>query len=126
VVDKPILVQNIYYDYDRWDIRAEAAAELDKVARIFIDNPGLSFELSSHTDSRASHMYNLMLSEARAKSAVDYLIRKGVDPARITAKGYGEMKLVNGCRDGAECSEEEHQANRRTEFKVTKVLSETP
>ena len=126
VVDKPILVQNIYYDYDRWDIRTEAAAELDKVARIFIDNPGLSFELSSHTDSRASHMYNLMLSEARAKSAVDYLIRKGVDPARITAKGYGEMKLVNGCRDGLECSEEEHQANRRTEFKVTKVLSEMP
>jgi outer membrane protein OmpA-like peptidoglycan-associated protein len=126
IVDKPILVENIYYDYDRWDLRAEAAVELDKLARIFMDNPSLSFELSSHTDSRASHVYNLMLSEARAKSAVDYLIRKGVDPSRITAKGYGESKLVNGCRDGVECTEDEHQANRRTEFKVTKVSSVTP
>lgn len=126
VVDKPMLVENIYYDYDRWDIREEAAAELNKVARIFMDNPNMSFELSSHTDSRASNMYNLMLSEARAKSAVDYLIRKGVNPERITAKGYGESQLVNSCRDGVECSEEEHQANRRTEFRVTKISSMNP
>lgn len=121
VVDKPIVIENIYYDYDRWDIRPDAAKELDKVARLFIDNPSLSFELSSHTDSRASDQYNLVLSEARANSAVDYLIRKGVDPDRIVGRGYGESRLINRCSDGTECTEEEHQANRRTEFKVTKV-----
>lgn len=121
VIDKPILVENIYYDYDRWDIRPEAAVELDKLARIFRDNPDLSFELSSHTDSRASDTYNLVLSDARARSAVNYLIQQGVEPARITARGYGERKLMNHCRDGVECSEEEHQQNRRTEFKVTRI-----
>lgn len=118
VVDKPIVIENIYYDYDRWEIRPDAALELDKVARLFMDNPGLRFELSSHTDSRASDTYNLVLSDARANSAVDYLIRKGVDPGRISARGYGEQKLVNHCADDVPCSEEEHQANRRTEFKV--------
>ncbi len=126
VIERPILVQNIYYDYDRWEIRPDAASELDKLARIFMDNPNLSFELSSHTDSRASDLYNLVLSEARANSAVDYLIRKGVDPGRITAKGYGERMLKNQCADDVECSEEQHQANRRTEFKVTKVNGSLP
>lgn len=123
VIDKPIVVENIYYDYDKWDIRPDAAIELDKVARLFIDNPELSFELSSHTDSRATDVYNLVLSEARANSAVDYLIRKGVDQERITARGYGEQRPVNRCVNNVECSEEEHQQNRRTEFKVTKVGS---
>ncbi|MBK9146361.1 MAG: OmpA family protein [Flavobacteriales bacterium] len=122
VVDKPIVIENIYYDYDKWDIRPDAAIELDKVAQLFIDNPALSFELGSHTDSRASDMYNLVLSDARAHSAVDYLIRKGVPSDRISARGYGERKLVNRCTDGVECPEEEHQANRRTEFKVVKVM----
>ena len=126
VVDRPIVIENIYYDYDRWDIRAEAAAELDKLVRLFNDNPGLSFELSSHTDSRATDMYNLVLSEARANSAVDYLIRQGMDPQRIKAKGYGERQLVNRCKDDVECSEEEHQANRRTEFKVTSIAKPIP
>jgi len=122
VVDRPIVIENIYYDYDKWEIRPDAALELDKVAQLFIDNPGLSFELGSHTDSRASDTYNLLLSDMRARSAVDYLIRKGVPAGRITARGYGESKLVNHCSDDVECSEDEHQANRRTEFKVTKVM----
>lgn len=126
IIEKPILVPNIYYDLDSWEIRAEAAAELDKLARLFMDNPQLTFELSSHTDSRASHHYNLVLSEARAKSAVDYMIRRGVDPSRIVAKGYGESRLVNHCSDGVECAEEEHQANRRTEFKVIKSKQAVP
>lgn len=120
-IEKPMIVNNIYYDYDKWDIRPEAAVELKKLARLFMDNSALSFELSSHTDSRASDMYNLVLSDARAKSAVDFLIRQGVDPQKITAKGYGETKLVNRCTDGVECTEEEHQQNRRTEFKVVKA-----
>lgn len=122
VIDKPIVIENIYYDYDKWDIRPDAAVELDKIAQVFIDNPNLSFELGSHTDSRASDTYNLLLSDMRAKSAVDYLIQNGVPSERISARGYGERKLVNRCKDGVECSEEEHQANRRTEFKVVKVI----
>jgi len=122
VIDKPIVIENIYYDYDKWDIRPDAAVELDKIAQVFIDNPNLSFELGSHTDSRASDTYNLLLSDMRAKSAVDYLIQRGVPSDRISARGYGERKLVNRCKDGVECSEEEHQANRRTEFKVVKVI----
>ncbi len=121
VIDKPILIENIYYDYDRWDIRTNAAVELDKIARLFLDNPQLSFELGSHTDSRATDLYNIVLSEARANSAVDYLIRQGVRSDRITARGYGEKQLVNRCADEVECTEEEHQANRRTEFKVTRT-----
>lgn len=120
-IDRPIAVNNIYYDYDSWDIRADAAAELNKLAKVFNDNPQLTFELSSHTDSRGGDMYNLVLSDARARSAVDYLIRQGVDPQRITAKGYGETVLVNRCGNGVKCTEEEHQANRRTEFRVTSV-----
>ncbi|MBS1581440.1 MAG: OmpA family protein [Bacteroidetes bacterium] len=121
VLDKAIAVRNIYYDYDEWNIRPDAAVELDKLAQVFMDNPQMSFELSSHTDSRGGDTYNLVLSDARARSAVDYLIRKGVDPHRLTARGYGESQLVNRCTNGAKCTEEEHQANRRTEFKVTSV-----
>lgn len=114
-----IAIQNIYYDYDKWDIRTDAAKELDRLAHIFKENPGLTFELSSHTDSRGSDLYNLVLSDARANSAVNYLIRRGVDPDRITAKGYGEHIPINECSNELRCTEEDHQANRRTEFKVT-------
>lgn len=118
-----ITINNIYYDYDSWEIRLDAARELDKIASLFMDNAGVSFELGSHTDSRGGDLYNLVLSDARANAAVNYLIQRGVDPARITAKGHGEERLVNGCANGVRCSEQEHQANRRTEFTVTGVAS---
>lgn len=121
VVGQAIALPMIYYDYDKWDIRTDAAIELDKLAKVFMDNPQLSFELSSHTDSRGGDTYNLVLSDARANAAVDYLIRKGVDAQRVTAKGYGESMLVNACSNGVKCTEEAHQQNRRTEFKVTSV-----
>ena len=120
-VGEAIAINNIYYDYDKWDIRSDAAAELDKLARTFIENPNMTFELGSHTDSRGGDLYNLVLSDARANAAVNYLIHHGVDPDRITAKGYGETKLVNKCDNGVRCTEQEHQANRRTEFTVTGV-----
>jgi len=120
-IGSPIAVNNIYYDYDKWEIRPDAAVELDRLAKIFIDNPTLRFELGSHTDCRGTEEYNLVLSDARANSAVDYLIRKGVDPGRITAKGYGESVLVNQCTEDTECSEVGHQGNRRTEFTVIGV-----
>jgi peptidoglycan-associated lipoprotein len=119
LIGSTFIIENIYYDFDQWDIRPDAAEELDRITGIFISNPHLTFELSSHTDSRGSDAYNLVLSDARANSAVNYLIRHGVPADRITARGYGERSLVNTCSDGVPCTEEEHQDNRRTEFKVT-------
>jgi outer membrane protein OmpA-like peptidoglycan-associated protein len=118
-IGEAIAINNIYYDYDEWDIRPDAALELDKLARFFKDNPGMNFELGAHTDSRGGDLYNLVLSDARSNSAVNYLIQRGVDPDRIIAKGYGEEQLVNGCGNGVQCTEDQHQENRRTEFKVT-------
>lgn len=112
-------VNPIYYDLDKSNIRPDAAAELDKIVQVLKDNPGVSIELGSHTDARASASYNLKLSQRRAESAVKYIIEHGIEASRIKAKGYGETQLINGCSDGVDCSEEAHQENRRTEFKIT-------
>ncbi|MCX7745152.1 MAG: OmpA family protein [Flavobacteriales bacterium] len=121
VIDKAIRLDNIYYDYNKWDIRPDAAIELDKLVKIMQENPEINIELSSHTDSRGKDKYNMTLSQNRAQSAVNYIISKGIDASRIYAKGYGESKLLNRCGNGVQCSEEEHQLNRRTEFKVVKI-----
>lgn len=121
VVDKAIVMENIYYDVNKWFIRPDAATELDKLVIILEENPQISIELSSHTDSRSSDQYNLVLSQRRADAAVEYIVSKGISNDRITAKGYGETKLINECGNDVKCTEEKHQANRRTEFKVTKI-----
>ncbi|MEZ4965200.1 MAG: OmpA family protein [Saprospiraceae bacterium] len=124
-IDKRIQIQNIYYDFDKWDIRSDAAERLDNVVNLMRDNPGLSVELGSHTDSRGNDEYNMDLSHKRALSAVAYIISEGIDSARITAKGYGESQLVNRCRNGVPCSEAEHQLNRRTELRITGISSDS-
>jgi outer membrane protein OmpA-like peptidoglycan-associated protein len=121
VIDKPIVLENIYYDFDKWDIRPDAAAELDKLVRILMDNPKIEIEMGSHTDCRGSDRYNLVLSDKRARAAVLYLISRGIDATRLTWKGYGETMHVNKCEDGVPCTEVEHQENRRTEFRVKKI-----
>jgi len=121
VINKAIVLNNIYYDYDKWDIRPDAATELDKLVKIMVENPEINIELGSHTDSRGKDKYNQDLSQKRAESAVNYIISKGVDASRIKAKGYGESVPVNKCVNGVECTEEEFQMNRRTEFKVTSI-----
>jgi outer membrane protein OmpA-like peptidoglycan-associated protein/tetratricopeptide (TPR) repeat protein len=121
-LNQTFVLSNILYDLAKWNIRKDAEAPLDELVQIMERNP-ISIELSSHTDSRASDAYNLLLSQRRAESAVNYITGKGISPARITAKGYGESKLVNRCVDGVKCSEKEHQANRRTEFKITSIES---
>jgi len=121
-VDQVFQVENIYYDLDKWYIREDAEPALDELVEVFKQYP-ISAELSSHTDCRSSDEYNRELSQKRAESAVRYIILQGVAPSRITAKGYGETQLVNNCADGVGCTEEEHQANRRTEFKITSVGS---
>jgi peptidoglycan-associated lipoprotein len=121
VIGKPIVLENIYYDFDKYHIRPDAAIELDKLVKFLNDNPELEIELGSHTDSRGADNYNMVLSSKRAQSAVLYLISKGIDASRLTWRGYGESVLINHCDEGVRCSEEEHQANRRTEFKVMKI-----
>ena len=116
ILNKSIVLENIYYDLDKADIRNDAALELNKLIRILIDNPKISIELSSHTDDRATVEYNLNLSQRRAESAVNYIISKGINKNRLIAKGYGESELI--IKNAS--SEEEHQINRRTEFKVIK------
>ena len=116
ILNKSIVLENIYYDLDRANIRNDAALELNKLVRILIDNPKISIELSSHTDDRATVEYNLDLSQRRAESAVNYIISKGISKNRLIAKGYGESELI--IKNAT--SEEEHQINRRTEFKVIK------
>ncbi|WP_421944403.1 OmpA family protein [Pedobacter sp.] len=119
-LDKAIKIENIYYDFDKWNIRADAAEELDKLVSILKNNPTIWIELGSHTDSRGNDAYNLTLSQKRAESAVQYIISKGINKNRIAAKGYGEKQLLNKCANGVSCSDEEHQLNRRTEFKIVK------
>ena len=115
IVNKSIVLDNIYYDLDKADIREDAAIELDKLVVILEDNPNISIELSSHTDDRSSVEYNQDLSQRRAESAVSYILSKGIDRSRISAKGYGESQLLILNAK----TEDEHQINRRTEFKVT-------
>ena len=117
VVDQVVRLDNIYYDYNKWNIRPDAGLELDKLVQTLMDNPTVSIELSSHTDCRGKDAYNMNLSEKRAKSAVDYLISKGVPKERVKSKGYGESKPSESC-ECTKCTEDEHQRNRRTEFKV--------
>lgn len=114
----------IYFDVNKSDIRPDAAVELDKIVKIMNENPSIKIELGSHTDCRASKSYNMSLSKRRAKSSAAYIKSRIDDPKRIYGKGYGESKLVNdcGCEGNvvSDCSEEEHQANRRTEFMIVK------
>lgn len=119
--DIEITLQGIYYDVDKWDIRAEAKVVLDSLSGILKNNPTLVIELASHTDSRAPADYNLELSKKRAQSCVSYLIQKGIAKDRLVPVGYGETKLVNDCTDDVDCTEEEHQQNRRTTVRIVKT-----
>lgn len=114
-------IHSIYYNVNKSDIRPDAAEELDKVIYFLNDNPQINLELGAHTDARSTKVYNQKLSQARAESAVNYILAKGISPTRIKPKGYGESQLLNGCVDGVDCPEEMHQQNRRTEFRITQI-----
>ena len=116
-----VKLPNIYYNFDKWNIRPDAVVELNKVASFMTNMPNINVELRSHTDSRGKAVYNKWLSQKRAQSAVNYLVKQGVGSSRLTAVGLGETELLNRCRDGVKCSAKEHQINRRTEFKVVKI-----
>ncbi len=120
--NKIFVLENIYFGYDSADIRRDAARELDKLVVLLNDNTDLRIEMGSHTDSVASDAYNIELSQRRAESTVNYLIRNGIDPARLVAKGYGESKPIarNTNPDGSD-NPAGRQRNRRTEFKILEI-----
>jgi outer membrane protein OmpA-like peptidoglycan-associated protein len=113
-----IQLENIYYDYNKSDIRPESFASIDILLDLLNKNPTLKIEIRSHTDSKGKDAYNEKLSKERAKKVVEYLISKNVDAKRLKSLGLGEKELLNPCDDGVECDEKLHEQNRRTEFKI--------
>lgn len=116
-----IILQNIYYDFGKSAIRTGAARELDALGTLMKKYPSMEIELIAHTDSRGSAEFNLELSLKRAESAKNYLTNRGIAENRVKAFGYGESQLRNDCADGVECTDEEHEFNRRTEVRITKI-----
>ena len=113
---KTLNIPIIYFDLDKSFIRKDAAFELEKVVAVMKQNPNMYIDVRSHTDSRQTQQYNKELSERRAKSTIEWMIKQGIESSRLTGKGYGETQLMNKCADGISCTEQEHQANRRSEF----------
>ena len=115
-----IVLENIYFDLNKWDIKPEAARVLDGLYNLLIKYPEMVIELGAHTDSRASNTYNIMLSNRRAKATLEYLVVQGIDRKRLRAKGYGEEVPLIKCANNKSCSEYEHSINRRCEFIILK------
>jgi outer membrane protein OmpA-like peptidoglycan-associated protein len=114
-------INPIYFDFDQYYITPQAATELDKVVYVMEKFPNVVIKIESHTDSRGNDAYNMRLSDDRAKSTYSYIVSKGIDPKRIeSVKGYGESRLLNKCSNGMECSEEDHQLNRRSNFIIVR------
>jgi outer membrane protein OmpA-like peptidoglycan-associated protein/tetratricopeptide (TPR) repeat protein len=117
IKNREIVLENIYYDFDQWAIREDAKPTLNALSVILKENPGIRIELGSHTDCRGNDTYNLTLSQRRAESAVAFLVAQGISADRLTARGYGETAPVDLC-PCRQCTDEQHQKNRRTTFKI--------
>lgn len=119
IIDNQIVINPIFFDFDKWNIRTDAQYELENIVDVLRKHPTMVIKIESHTDSRGGDRYNMKLSDRRAKSTRDYLISRGIAPNRIeSAIGYGETQLLNNCSNGVKCSEEEHQMNRRSYFYI--------
>jgi OOP family OmpA-OmpF porin len=114
-IGQVVRLNNVFFDFDKWDLRSESFIELNRVVKLLTDNPAIEIEMSAHTDSRGSDEYNFKLSDHRAKSVMEYIISKGIAPSRITSHGYGETKPV-----ATNDTDEGRQLNRRVEFKILK------
>jgi len=112
-IGQVVRLNNVFFDYDKWDLRNESFIELDRVVKLLTENAAIEIEIGAHTDSNGSDEYNIRLSANRAKSVTDYIISKGIAPARITSQGYGETKPV-----ATNDTDEGRQLNRRVEFKI--------
>ena len=113
-----IRITNIYYDLDKSVIRKDAITQLEKIVKIMKSHENITIALSSYTDSRQTNAYNDRLAKRRATSAMNYLVKKGIKKSRISSNSFGEKQLVNNCGDDQECTEDQHQLNRRTEFLI--------
>lgn len=128
IINKVYRLKNVYYDFDKWDLREVSKLTLDTVYNLMIENPTIIVEIGSHTDSRATEQYNVNLSQKRAESCVNYLIGRGIQKERLHAKGYGESRPLDDCSRYSDCPDDNssdcpcHQNNRRTEFKVVGEL----
>ena len=121
IVENQVVLNPIFFDFDKANIRTDAEYELENIIDVLRNNPNMIIKIESHTDSRGSDRYNLKLSDRRAKSTRDYILSRGIDPGRIeSAIGYGETQLLNNCSNGVKCSQEEHQLNRRSYFYILK------
>jgi len=121
IIDNQIVINPIFFDFDKWNIRTDAQYELENIVDVMRAHPNMVIKIESHTDSRGSDKYNMKLSDRRAKSTQDYLLSRGIAPERIeSAIGYGETQLLNKCSNGVKCTEEEHQLNRRSYFYILK------
>lgn len=118
---KTLGIDIIYFDLDKANIRKNAEVELAKILEVMKQYPTMEIDVRSHTDSRQTKIYNFILSDKRVKSTIKWLVDNGIDSKRLTGRGYGESQLVNKCSDDVLCTEEEHQANRRSEFIITKL-----
>lgn len=118
-INEPIRLNNIYYNFEKWDILPDAEIDLQVILDLMNEYSDMVIELSSHTDSRGNTPYNKDLSQKRAQSAKDWLVQRGIAEERINAVGYGESKILNRCVNGVRCSDDEHRFNRRTEFTIT-------
>ena len=119
--DEQGYLKPIYFEYDKSNITQEGAFELDKLVQVMKNNEKMVILAKSHTDNRGTDKYNERLSDRRAKSTLEFMVKNGINRTRLTAKGYGETQLVNDCKDNVPCSEAEHQKNRRSEFIVLKM-----
>jgi OmpA-OmpF porin, OOP family len=120
-IGQVVRLNNVFFDFDKWDLRPESFLELDRVVKLLKENPAISIEMGAHTDSRGSDEYNITLSHNRAKSVMDYILAKGIAPERVTSHGYGETVPIspNTNEDGSD-NPEGRQMNRRVEFKILK------
>jgi outer membrane protein OmpA-like peptidoglycan-associated protein len=120
-LNKLLQIEKIYFDTGKYVLKSDAITELNKVVNFMIKYTDVSIEIGSHTDCRDKSESNLILSQKRAEATLNYLVKQGISPSRLKAKGYGETKPLNECVDGIKCSEDKYQTNRRSEFIITKL-----
>jgi outer membrane protein OmpA-like peptidoglycan-associated protein len=120
-MDNQIVINPIFFDFDKWNIRTDAQYELENIVDILRKHPEMVIKIESHTDSRGGDRYNMRLSDKRAKATRDYIVSRGIGKDRIeSAIGYGETQLLNKCLNNIDCTVEEHQLNRRSYFYIVK------
>ncbi|MDV7391219.1 OmpA family protein, partial [Arthrospira platensis SPKY1] len=118
VTEKEVVLNEVFFEYDKHNITEEGAFELDKLVQVMQEYPEMVIMVKAHTDNRGADKYNMNLSERRAKATVEYVISKGISKDRISGKGYGESEPKVDCKET--CTEEEHAENRRSEFIIVR------